>query len=320
MMNSRLLHLRPLMRAACITALLCGCAEPRTQELTQEPESSSQTQVEKSASQQQRPHQAVALTRLVPVPAGIHRPLYPGKNEPKEMPVIAFLLEEHAVTNAQYLDFVYANPKWQRSQVRTLFADANYLHHWPADLEVLTESANSPVTNVSWFAARAYAEWIGRRLPTLAEWEYVGAASETSSYGRDDKGYNQHILNWYGRPTPVIPEPVLSYTPNFFGVSDMHGLIWEWVDDFNTALVTGESRGDSGLDRNLFCGSGSIGAADPSDYAAFMRFAFRSSLEAHYTTRNQGFRCAANAAIESVVESAAESTDAPLSSDPLIEE
>jgi formylglycine-generating enzyme len=311
-MNFRLLRLPPLLCAAGITALLCGCAEPRTQEQMQEAESSLQTQVVNSASQQQQPHQAVALTRLVPVPAGIHRPLYPGKSEPKELPVVAFLLEEHAVTNAQYLDFVNANPKWQRSQVRALFADANYLLHWPANLEIPTESANSPVTNVSWFAARAYAEWIGRRLPTLAEWEYVGVASETSAYGRDEEGYNQHILNWYGRPTPIVPEPVLSHAPNFYGVSDMHGLIWEWVDDFNTALVSGESRGDSSLDRNLFCGSGSIGAADPSDYAAFMRFAFRSSLEAHYTTRNQGFRCA--------VDAATESAGTPISSDPLIEE
>ena len=72
----------------------------------------------------------------------------------------------------------------------------------------------------------------------------------------------------------------------------MHGLVWEWVDDYNTALVTGESRGDSGLDRNLFCGSESVGSSDPKDYAAFMRFAFRSSLEAKYTVRNLGFRCA----------------------------
>ncbi|MCP4092199.1 MAG: formylglycine-generating enzyme family protein [Planctomycetes bacterium] len=231
---------------------------------------------------------------MIPVPAGIHRPLYPGKDEPKELSVAAFSMEEHAVTNAQYLDFVAANPEWQRSKVRALFADENYLVHWESDLGFPSEGADSPVTNVSWFAARAYAGWIGRRLPTLAEWEYVGVASEGSAFGRDEEGYNQKILNWYGRPTPLMPGSVMSYSPNVYGVSDMHGLVWEWVDDFNTALVTGESRGDSGLERNLFCGSGSIGAADPSDYAAFMRFAFRSSLQAHYTVRNQGFRCAAD--------------------------
>ena len=80
--------------------------------------------------------------------------------------------------------------------------------------------------------------------------------------------------------------------PNFFGVRDLFGLIWEWVDDFNTAMVTGESRADTGLERNLFCGAGTVGARNPSDYAAFMRAGYRSSLRANYAVPNLGFRCA----------------------------
>jgi sulfatase modifying factor 1 len=238
--------------------------------------------------------ESVALTELVAVPAGTHRPMYPGKNEPKEVSVLGFELEATPVTNAQFLAFVWDQPNWRREQVKSLFADANYLMHWPAELELPESMLAAPVTNVSWFAARAYAKWAGRRLPMLAEWEYVAAASATAKFGRDDPAYNQRILTWYSHPTPLVPPVVGGHSANFFGISDMHGLVWEWVDDFNTALVTGESRGDSGLDRNLFCGSESVGSADPKDYAAFMRFAFRSSLEAKYTVRNLGFRCAAN--------------------------
>ena len=234
----------------------------------------------------------VALTEWVSIPPGIHRPMYPGKNEPKEVPVPGFAVEATPVTNAQFLAFVWDQPKWRRGHVKSLFADANYLMHWPAELELPESMLEAPVTNISWFAARAYAQWAGRRLPMLAEWEYVAAASETKAIGRDEPSYNQTILNWYSRPTPLVPPSVGAHAPNFYGAQDMHGLVWEWVDDFNTALVTGESRGDSGLDRNLFCGSESVGSADPKDYAAFMRFAFRSSLEAKYTVRNLGFRCA----------------------------
>lgn len=60
---------------------------------------------------------------------------------------------------------------------------------------------------------------------------------------------------------------------------------------FNTAFVTGESRGDTALEKSMFCGSGAVGAADPSDYAAFMRFGFRSSLKGNFTVANLGFRC-----------------------------
>jgi len=54
---------------------------------------------------------------------------------------------------------------------------------------------------------------------------------------------------------------------NFHGVDGMHGLIWEWVDDFNTALIRYESRGDTDLERLFFCGNGSINCSNFGDYA-----------------------------------------------------
>jgi formylglycine-generating enzyme required for sulfatase activity len=231
-------------------------------------------------------------TELVRIPAGRYRSFFPGKDEPDQVAVGAFQLEVHAVTRAQFLRFALANPKWRRSTVKRLFADEKYLKDWASDIDHGEGMADRPVTDVSWFAARAYARWLGRRLPTLQEWEYVAAASETVADAGGEEGYNQRILDWYSVSTPAVLAPVRSTPKNYFGVHDMHGLIWEWVENFNTALVTGESRGDTALERTLFCGGGSIGSADPADYAAFMRFAFRSSLEAAYTVKNLGFRCA----------------------------
>jgi sulfatase modifying factor 1 len=100
------------------------------------------------------------------------------------------------------------------------------------------------------------------------------------------------VLGWLTRPVPSPLPAVGTSRPNHFGVHDLLSLVWEWVDDFNTAMVTGESRADTGLERNLFCGSGAAGARDPSDFPAFMRAGFRSSLRANYTVPNLGFRCA----------------------------
>jgi formylglycine-generating enzyme len=58
--------------------------------------------------------------------------------------------------------------------------------------------------------------------------------------------------------------------------------------------MEGDSRSNSAVNRDLFCASGSFGASDKEDYAAFMRFAFRGSLKANYTVGNLGFRCAKN--------------------------
>jgi formylglycine-generating enzyme required for sulfatase activity len=151
---------------------------------------------------------------------------------------------------------------------------------------------NVPVTQISWFAAKAYAQWKGKRLPTVAEWEYAASASSISADGAKDAAFQREILEWYSTPTPDRLRAVGKRRANVWGVRDLHGLVWEWVLDFNTAMGVGDSRSDSGLDRNRFCGAGAIGATDVANFPAFMRYGFRSSLRADYCVHNLGFRCA----------------------------
>lgn len=229
------------------------------------------------------------------IPSGIYKPLFRTEQDPKEIQVKSFRLDVYPVTNSEFLEFVKANPKWQRSKVKPLFADENYLKHWAGDLDLGPEAevtGKQPVTHVSWFAARAYAAWRGKRLPTTAEWEYAAGASETRADGENDPAFRNQMFRWLTTPSPKVLPPVGAGRANFYGVHDLHGLVWEWPADFNNAIVTGESRGDTSLERNLFCGSGSQDAKDRTNYAAFMRYAFRSSLKGNYTVANLGFRCA----------------------------
>jgi sulfatase modifying factor 1 len=227
------------------------------------------------------------------IPAGVYVPLLRSVPEKQEMPVAAFLFDERQVTNRQFLDFVTESPRWRRSQVSGLFADSSYLESWDNDLSPgASAPLDAPVVRVSWFAARAYARWTDKRLPTTAEWERTAAVGYTVADGASDEIMRAELYRWLARPTPAVLPSVDTTRPNFLGVSGLHGLVWEWVDDFNTAMVTGESRADTGLDRNLFCGSGSIGASDATDYPAFVRQALRSSLAAKNTTSSLGFRCA----------------------------
>jgi sulfatase modifying factor 1 len=237
-------------------------------------------------------------TPMVRVPAGAYRPFFPAPGGPREQSVPAFDLERHAVTNDQFLAFVTANPSWRRSRVPRVFADERYLSHWRADLETGPDLGERPVTYVSWFAARAYAHWAGRRLPTIVEWERAGAASETQEDARAELGLRERILGWYSRPATPLPPRVETTPANLWGAYDLHGVIWEWTEDFNTLLRQGEARGDGQPGGGLFCGAGSVGSADPSDYAAYMRFALRSSLRGSFCLGNLGFRCAADVAPE----------------------
>jgi formylglycine-generating enzyme required for sulfatase activity len=228
---------------------------------------------------------------LALIPEATYRPLFRGEKDAKEVRVAAFRLDERPVTNGEFLAFVRESPKWQRSQVKRLFADERYLAHWASDLDLGDARVEQPVTNVSWFAAKTFAASKGKRLPTTAEWELAASAGFTVRDGAKDRDFQAELARWYATPSPsVLPDA--GGRANVFGVRDLHGLVWEWTSDFNSAMVTGDARGDTGLDRQLFCGAGSVGAKDTGNFAAFMRFGFRSSLRAGYTVHNLGFRCA----------------------------
>lgn len=230
---------------------------------------------------------------MVRIPAGTYAPMIRMKDEPERVEVAGFWLDERPVTNAEFLAFVKEIPAWRRSAVSPLFADTGYLGDWAGDLELGPSApAGAPVVRISWFAARAFARHHGKRLPTTAEWERAAAAGYATEIGANEPGFAASVLAWFTRPNPVTLPLAGAGRANFFGARDLFGLVWEWVDDFNTAMVTGESRADTGLERNLFCGAGAAGVRDPSDYAAFMRAGYRSSLRANYAVPNLGFRCA----------------------------
>lgn len=225
------------------------------------------------------------------IPAGSLLPFYGGDRRTR-VAVPAFAIDVRPVTNAQFLEFVRANPRWRKSAVTRLFADAGYLSGWSSDLALGPQaSASAPVTYVSWFAARAYCASRGARLPTENEWEYVARADETRADASRDPAFVRRILAWYSRPTTRVGEVGRGHA-DVYGVHDLHGLIWEWVEDFNASMVSADDRARDDDQASRVCGGAAAGAADPSDYAAFMRFAFRSSLHASYTVHNLGFRCA----------------------------
>ena len=238
------------------------------------------------------------------IPSGTYEPILRGKDEPERVVVPAFKLDARPVTNAEFLEFVRTHPRWRRSQVSPLFADAGYLADWAGDLELGSNvRPEAPVVRVSWFAARAFAAAQGKRLPNTAEWERAAAAGFVQADGRTEPGFRAAALAWFAQPTPATLPAAGDGRANVYGVRDLLTLVWEWVDDFNTVLVTGESRADTGLERTLFCGAGAAGARDLENYPAFMRAGMRSSLRASYVVPNLGFRCAQS--IESATEQVA---------------
>ena len=228
-------------------------------------------------------------SKIVKIKGGEYIPLY-GRDS-LMVTIDDFWIDVYPVTNKEYMDYVKKNPNWQRSKAIKLFVDESYLRDWQNDtLLNANQKLNSPITNISWFAAKSYCENQGKRLPTVDEWEYVAMANKTMPDARSLKNYNQFILSWYEKPK-TFNQTIGSTFKNYWQVYDLHGLVWEWTSDFNSVLITGESRKDVDKDSNLFCGSAAINATDLMNYAAFMRYAIRGSLKAKYTMKNLGFRC-----------------------------
>jgi len=238
---------------------------------------------------------APAAERAV-IPGGDFTPVVAPGPDTKTLHVAPFALDRRPVTNAEFLAFVTAQPQWRRDRIPPLLADAQYLAAWQAaDALGPGVEAEQPVTAVSWYAARAYCAAAGGRLPTWYEWEYVAAADETRADARQDPAWRERILSWYAVSSARRLPPVGKTPTNVYGVQDLHGLIWEWVEDFGGLMVSGDSRTQGDPDKLQFCGAGALSAEIRDDYPILMRIALLSSLEARYTTHNLGFRCAAGA-------------------------
>lgn len=227
---------------------------------------------------------------MVMVPGGVYTPLYAKQATQRTSPPC--FLSVSQVTNGEFLEFVREHPEWQRSKVDRSLADESYLSHWAGDLNPGPDAAKVPVTYVSWFAARAYASARGLRLPTQDEWEFAARADATRIDASRDHAFLKKVLEWYSQPNSAALPAAGAVEPNVHGLRGLHGVVWEWVADFNSSLIAGDSRGDDSLERKLFCGSGALLASDVSNYAAFMRYAFRASLRGNYCVGSLGFRTA----------------------------
>jgi formylglycine-generating enzyme required for sulfatase activity len=227
------------------------------------------------------------------VPPGDFAPLFGLDKGQKSFRIGEFWIDRRPVTRARYADFVGAHPEWRRGAVSEIYADPQYLQTWDGD-RPRPGHEEYPVTHVSWFAAQAYCRAHGARLPSTLEWEYVAAASQTEPNAQKDRAFVERVLGWYARPSrgDLGLGPVGGEAPNYFGIMNLHGLVWEWTSDFNASFITADNRADGDRSKNFFCGNGVTGAARREDYAAFMRYAMRSSLNADFDLGNLGFSCA----------------------------
>jgi formylglycine-generating enzyme required for sulfatase activity len=214
------------------------------------------------------------------IPGGDFQMGKPGEGDGDNVPVHtvhvdSFYLDAREVTNAEYHAFCQATERklpffWGMEKFRSGL-----------------EFADHPVVGVSWSDAKAYAEWVGKRLPTEAEWEYAGRGGLVGQLFPFGADLDTTQANYRSDGT----KPVGSYPPSGYGLYDMAGNVREWVSDYygEGYYAVSPPANPTGPDAGKFRvirGGGWFSGKTCS------RIDYRWALLASWIDFNVGFRCA----------------------------
>ena len=208
----------------------------------------------------------------------------------------AFYMDKYEVTNADYARFVEA------TRARTPW-------HWPQG-KIANGQEKFPVYNVNWFEAADYCKWVGRRLPTEAEWEKAARGGlDRNHYAWGDKEIDRSELMLLapqsaGRITNAPPVPAAlgrsdataagSFAPNGYGLYDMIGNVMEWTNDWydNNYYPFMPKQNPRGPETGKYRSVRGAGWADGGGHGDEKVVDYRNFSDPDTRISTIGFRCA----------------------------
>lgn len=222
--------------------------------------------------------EAVKATPMALIPAGTFLMGYPDMDDTvpvHEVYIDSFYIDVHEVTNAQYFEFCR-----QTDHALPEFWGMDVYRSGP-------DFPDHPVMGISWSDAKAYAEWLGKRLPTEAEWEYAARGGLVQKKFHTGDTLDSTVANYAKSDGPV---PVKSYPPNGYGLYDMTGNVVEWCSDiygFDYYGVSPDSNPKGPAQGKFRVIRGAGWHTGPGCCGVY----FRNGLRLNWRDFNVGFRC-----------------------------
>lgn len=141
----------------------------------------------------------------------------------------SYALDIHPVTNEQFVRFlqVMGGEKDANNQDIIQLKESRIKRH-SGKLVIESGYAKHPVIGVSWYGAIAYAKWVGKRLPTEAEWEIAAYGGQEDAIYPTGPAIERTQANFFSSDTMVVK----SYPANGYGLYDMAGNVYEWCQDW----------------------------------------------------------------------------------------
>lgn len=172
-------------------------------------------------------------TEMVIIPGGdFHRGSNQGGRDESPRHLIhlsPFALDAHPVTNEQYVRFleVMGGEKDGNNNDMIRLRESR-IKRTAGKLSIESGYAKHPVVGITWYGATAYAKWMGKRLPTEAEWEIAACGGIEDSLYPTGINIERSQANFFSSDTTAV----MSYPPNPYGLYDMAGNVYEWCNDW----------------------------------------------------------------------------------------
>ena len=173
------------------------------------------------------------LTEMVIVPGGSYsRGSDNGSRDEKpkhKVTISSFALDIHSVTNEQFVRFLEFMGGEKNSDNNDIIRLRNSRIKRTAEKLIIESGyAKHPVVGITWYGAQAYAKWVGKRLPTEAEWETAATGGEDSIEYPTGLDIDHTQANFFNSDTTSV----MSYPPNGYGLYDVVGNVYEWCEDW----------------------------------------------------------------------------------------